>query len=54
MLKDSDLAKRALCGGGGACSQGKIHSYKILENQLEYNPMGGDECIFGSPIMMKN
>ena len=21
--------------------QGKIHSYKILENQLEYNPMGG-------------
>ena len=26
--------------------QGKIHSYKILENQLESN--GWDECIFGS------
>lgn len=33
MLKDIDP--------GALTSHGKIHSYKILKNQLEYNPMGG-------------
>lgn len=33
MLKDIDP--------GALTSHGKIQSYKILKNQLEYNPMGG-------------